>query len=124
MISFRIVCSLTAVVCIVLFGIFLAAPGFYVAVYGVRADASGMFLGNRAAPVFLGLAALCWLLRRQTEPEVQAAVSLSMILIFGGIKITGIWAYFQDVATASILVAAAGECAIAFAFGQTLRTRH
>lgn len=123
MITFRLVCRVSALVCLVLFGIFVIAPDAYVASYGAPADAGVVFLGNRTAPMFLGLATVCWLLQDQTEPEVRTALSLAMIVTYGGIATTGIWAYLQGDATSTILLAAGGELALAVAFAYTAWTK-
>ena len=123
MISFRTTCRLTAVVCLVLFGIFIAAPGAYIAGYGAPPDPGGAFLGNRVAPMFLGLAVLCWHLREHTERQVRTALGLTMIITFAGIAVTGVWAFIQGTASAAILAAAAGEIVIAIAFAQAILQR-
>lgn len=121
MISFRLTCRLTALVCLVLFGIFAIAPDAYVVGYGGPADPGAVFLGHRTAPMFLGIATVCWFLQDHTERDVRTALSLAMIVTFGGIAITGIWAYLQGGASNAILLAAGGEIALALAFAYTLR---
>lgn len=118
---YRLACRITAVLFVILFGVFLLAPGVYMALYGVPADAGGMFLGQRASPMFLGLALLLWLLRDQTVASVQKAVALAMITIFAGIAATGIWDFATGIANATILLAAAGELVVAGAFVIVLR---
>lgn len=116
MITYRLACSIGALVCVILFAIFLVAPGSYMAGYGVSPDQSGLFLGTRAAPLFLGLAAFCWLLRGNTDPQVRWAVSLSMSLTFLGIAVTGLWDFWQGEAANMIVLAAFGETALAAIF--------
>jgi hypothetical protein len=60
---FALLCIATAVLCAVLFAVFLIAPGLYVGLYGAPADAGATFLGRRASPLFLGLAVFFWVLR-------------------------------------------------------------
>lgn len=121
MITYRLVCSLSALVCLILFAIFLISPGAYSAGYGVPSDAGAVFLGNRAAPLFLGLAAMCWLLRTSSAPDVRMAVSLAMILTFVGIAVTGVWAFIDGSAASTILLAAGGEILLAALFAIGLR---
>ena len=118
---FRLVCSLTAVICAVLFVIFALFPGQYTAGYGVAADGGGIFLGRRASPLFLGLAILLWMLRDQLDPVVQRAVSWSMIAVFAGIALTGLIAFASGVAGQTILVATLGEVVVAAAFFIAMR---
>ena len=118
---FRLACSLTALVCAVLFLIFLIVPGHYIAGYRVEADASGVFLGRRASPLFLGLALLLWMVRDQFDPVLQRAVCWSMIAVFAGIALTGVAAFVTGVAGQIILLAAVGELVIAGAFFWAMR---
>ena len=113
---FRLACSLTALVCAVLFLVFLVVPGQYIAGYGVLADTSGVFLGRRVSPMFLGLGIMLWMVRDQFDPVVQRAVCWSMIAVFAGIALTGLWAFASGLAGQTILLAAAGELVIAGAF--------
>jgi hypothetical protein len=122
MITYRFACCGGAVVCLVLFAVFLVAPAAYLAGYGVVADTSGQFLGNRTAPLFLGLAAMCWLLRDQTDHQVRWAVSLVMMITFWGIAITGVWDYAIGQASSTILIAAVGETILAGVFLYAMRT--
>lgn len=118
---FRLACSLSAVVCLILFAIFLAMPGSYLSGYDVAADAGGTFLGRRASPLFLGFGIMLWMLRDQLDAAVQRAVCWSMIATFVGVAMTGTFAFVTGVASQTILVAAVGELAIAAAFFVALR---
>lgn len=118
---FRLVCSLSAVVCLVLFVIFLIFPGSYMAGYGVAADNGGEFLGRRASPLFLGLAIVLWMLRDHLDATVQKAVCWSMITAFTGVALTGASSFATGVASQTILLASVGELVIAGAFFLALR---
>jgi hypothetical protein len=120
---FRMVCSLTAVIAMALFGLLLILPGHYTAGYGVTADVGGMFMGRRASPLFLGLAILLWMVRDEVEPNIQRAVSLSMIGLFAGVACTGIWSFASGLGNTNILLAALGEYIIALAFFIAMRRR-
>ena len=113
---FRMVCSLTAVVALALFGLLLILPGHYTAGYGVAADVGGIFMGRRASPMFLGLAILLWMVRDEVEPNIQRAISLSMIALFAGIAFTGIWSFASGLGNMANLLAAFCERLIAIAF--------
>ncbi|UTH45764.1 hypothetical protein [Loktanella salsilacus] len=113
---FTLLCIATAVLCAVLFAVFLIAPGAYMALYGVTADASAVFIGRRASPLFLGLAVFFWLLRDAGPGPLQDGTALAAAVTFAGIAATGIWSYAAGSASFAILVAAVFEAAIAVAF--------
>lgn len=113
---YQIACRLTSVIAIILFVILLVVPGVYTAGYGVEADDGGMFMGRRAAPMFLGLGVLAWMLRNHVDIHVQRSVSLVMIVTFAGVAVTGIWAFADGVANSVILLAALGEIFIAVVY--------
>jgi hypothetical protein len=114
--TFRVACSLTALVGLILFGLLLVVPGVYTATYGVPADTGGMFMGRRASPLFLGLVLMLWALRDHTDAAVQRAICRAMVVLFAGVAVTGIWAFADGTAAAPILLAATGELVIAVAF--------
>jgi hypothetical protein len=114
--TYRLACILLAIVVAVLAAILLIAPGLYTSTYGVSADTGGMFMGRRAAPGFLGLALLLWLLRDVTDKTVQHAVCISMVVMFAGIALTGTSAFLIGTASWTILLAAFAEVVIAVSF--------
>jgi hypothetical protein len=118
---FRVSSALAALICVILAVIFLVSPGQYVATYGVAADTSGLFLGRRTSSLFLGVAVILWMLRNHADPDVQRAVCWGMIVIFGGIAVTGLSAFVTGIAANTILVAAVGELVIVGAFVVSLR---
>ena len=69
---FTLLCIATAVLCAVLFAVFLIAPGAYMALYSVTADASAVFIGRRASPLFLGLAVVA--------AGFEAAIAVAFVL--------------------------------------------
>lgn len=73
--------------------------------------------------MFLGLAILLWMVRDEVEPNIQRAISLSMIALFAGSAFTGIWSFASGLGNMAILLAALCECLIAFAFFITMRLR-
>jgi hypothetical protein len=106
----------TAVLCMVLFILFVFNPGLYAQIYGVEADTGGTFLGRRAAPLFLGLAVFLFALRGVEGGPLRDATVLAMVVIFVGIAVTGVISYLIGTASVAILVAPALEVTIAVAF--------
>ncbi|MEL6573503.1 MAG: hypothetical protein AAFQ64_17745 [Pseudomonadota bacterium] len=121
MISFRIACLVSTIVCLVLFAILLIAPANYVAGYGGPANDGAEFMGRRGAPMLLGLALITGLLRGSLDLAVQWVVSWAMIAAYVGVALTGIYAYVSGDAALSIIWAAAGEILLAGVFALTLR---
>ncbi|WP_394153346.1 hypothetical protein [Loktanella salsilacus] len=113
---FALLCGGAAVLCAALFALFLIAPGAYMRLYGVTADASAIFIGRRASPLFLGLAVFFWLMRDAGPGPLQDGTALAAAATFAGIAATGIWSYAAGSASFAILVAAGLEFAIAAAF--------
>lgn len=119
---FRTVASLTAVLMAVLGVFILVSPGAYMATYGVLAQDSGLFMGMRAAPMFLGVAVLLWLARQEPASSLRNALALGIAVTFAGVSGTGIFEYVTGGANAMILGAAASELLIAALFVATTRT--
>ena len=113
---FGLLCAATSALCVALCAVFVIAPGAYTALYGVAADAGGVFLGRRAAPLFLGLAIFFWALRGVGPGPLQDATAWAAAATFIGIAATGVWAWLGGTASFAILVAAAIEVAIGLAF--------
>ena len=113
---FGLLCIGTALLCVALFGVFIVSPGLYAGLYGVAEDAGGLFLGRRAAPLFLGLAVFFSALRDVGPGPLQDATAWAAVAMFAGIAVTGIWAFANGTASVAILVAAGIEAAIALAF--------
>lgn len=113
---FPVLCMAVAAICVVLCAVFLISPAAYAALYGVAGDPGMLFVGRRAAPLFLGLAVLFWALRHAGPGPVQDAVTLAAVLIFGGIALTGVWTWWGGTGGVAILVAAGVEASIAVAF--------
>ena len=113
---FGLLCAATAALCLALFAVFVIAPGAYTQLYGVAADAGGLFLGRRAAPLFLGLAVFFWALRGTGPGPLQDATAWAAAVTFIGIAVTGIWAWLGGTASFAVLVAAALEVTIGLAF--------
>ncbi|MBB5721572.1 hypothetical protein FHS72_001184 [Loktanella ponticola] len=114
--TFRIACTAAAVLLAGLFVIMLVSAQSYAGRYGVFSGVGGDFLGRRASPAFLGLAMLLWLLRDHGDVQVQRAVCYSAIAVFGGIAVTGFWAYFDGTASGRVAVIALLDAAAAAVF--------
>ncbi len=110
---FRLTCVLGAVLCVALFPLLLINAGFYVDTYGVAADTGAAFMGRRASPMFLGLAVLLWMVRDLDPGPARDAVCASMVVIWAGIAITGL--YELMIGTAGPLIAGAAVVELGFA---------
>ena len=119
---FRLVALASAVICLILFVLFVFSPATYLNTYGVVGDAGGEFMVRRASPMFAGLALLLWRVRDAEASPLRDAICAAMIVIFGGIAVSGIIAYATGAAGGLILVAAAGEALVAGGFAVARRT--
>jgi hypothetical protein len=99
-----------------LFGVLLVNGAGYLQAFGLAADAGGLFVAQRAAPVFAGLAVLLWLARDLPAGTGRDAVAISMAVIWAGIALTGVVDYLRGQAGAPILLAAAAEVVAAALF--------
>lgn len=113
---FALLSQATAVLCALLCVAFLVAPGRYMALYGVHAEPGAVFLGRRAAPLFLGLCVLFWALSGQPTGPLRNAATLAIVVTFVGIALTGVAAFLGGTASRAILVAAGLETTIALLF--------
>lgn len=120
---FRVVCSLSTIVCLILFVLLLVSPATYVDAYGVAPDAGAEFMVRRASPMFAGLAVLLWLSRNAGPSQLRSAIGISIAISFAGIALTGIVAFVTGAANGAILVAAGGEFLIAALFLVAIRAR-
>lgn len=109
MIPFRNVALILAVVFMLLFIVFVVLPGNYLAVYGVPANAASEFTARRAAPVFLGLAVMIYLIRDAGPGPVRDAVCTGLAIVFAGIAFMGLFEYGRGYASFNIVVAACAE---------------
>lgn len=113
---FRFIAIVTAAICVVLFVLLLIAPAVYMETYGVTADPAGIFMTQRASPMFLGFATILWLARDCRPSQLRSAICFGISAAFMGVALTGIADYVQGTATAMILAAAAGEIVFAVLF--------
>jgi hypothetical protein len=113
---FRITAIVSAIVFLALFGLLLVDGRLYVATYGVPQDAGADFLARRAAPLFLGLAVILWMLRDLPVGATRDALCLGMVPLWFGIAATGVYEYATGQASAAVLVAAAAAILIGGVF--------
>ena len=111
--KFRIVASLTAGICMILFVILLVLPDTYVSTYGVTPDAGSGFMVRRASPMFGGFALMLWLARNAPPSQVRMALAYGVAVSFAGVALTGVFAFATGTAGPMILAAAFGETLIA-----------
>lgn len=119
--EFRLLATLTALVCAILFVFLLVAGSSYTAIYGVTSDPSAGFMARRAAPLLGGLAVLLWMARGAGASDSRRAIAAGVCVVFAGIAVTGIYEFSTGYAASTILVAAAGELLIAVLFLPHLR---
>lgn len=118
---FRFAAILTALVCVILFLVFLLAPGSYPGTYGVATNPSAEFITRRASPMFLGLALMLWMGRNAPDSPLRQAVCIGIAVLFAGIAFTGMYEYGRGFASVAIVVAAAGELVLAGLFLRAAR---
>jgi len=113
---YRLTCTVTAAICIALFGVLLINSGVYIQTYGVSPDSGADFLGRRVAPMFLGFAWLAWAARGVDIGLARDMICYAMAASFAGIALTGLYEFSVGTASVAIVVAAIGELAIAVGF--------
>ncbi|WP_322893753.1 MULTISPECIES: hypothetical protein [unclassified Yoonia] len=113
---FRAVAVLTAVICLALFGVLLTNGGQYVATFAIAPDQGADFVARRAAPVFVGLAVILWMLRDLPVGTARDGICIGMIVLWLGIAVTGVFEFASGQAGAAILIASAAEVLGALAF--------
>lgn len=113
---FRLATTIAAVLCAGLFAFLLVAPGPFADLYGASADAGAAFMGRRTAPVFLGLSVMFWTLRDASAFAFRPQLALGMATVFGGVALTGVWAWFDGSAGLIVLPSAVAEGALSALF--------
>jgi len=91
--TFAHVCTIATVVCVLVFAILLVGPAAYAGIY----------------------------VRDSTDMQVRGAIAATITVAFGGIALTGVWAFADGTASSMILLAAIGEVALACASWMFLR---
>lgn len=80
-----------AVVCLVLFALCLLLPGAYLQNYGVAPDPGGTFMVQRAAPMFLAVAAILWVIAGAPQSPLRGQILVCLALFFAGVAVTGVY---------------------------------
>lgn len=109
MIPFRVVAMILAVLFVALFVVLAFFGTAYMRTYGVAATPASEFMALRAAPMFLGLAVMFWMLRNVSAGPVRGAVCTGTAVLFAGIAVTGIYEFARGFASFNILIAAVAE---------------
>ena len=111
--SFRLTCSLLALVWFVLFAVLCIAPALYAPTYGIEASEGVQFITRRASPMFLGFATLLWALRDEAPSRLRDMVVIAMVVAFIGISLTGLYDFVRGYASQTIAIAALLETLMA-----------
>lgn len=111
--SFRLTCSLLALVWFVLFAVLCIAPALYAPTYGIEASEGVQFITRRASPMFLGFAILLWALRDEAPSRLRDMVVIAMVAAFIGISLTGLYDFVRGYASQTIAIAALLETLMA-----------
>ena len=111
--SFRLTCSLLALVWFVLFAVLCIAPSLYAPTYGIEASEGVQFITHRASPMFLGFAILLWVLRDEAPSRLRDMVVIAMVAAFIGISLTGLYDFVRGYASQTIAIAALIETLMA-----------
>jgi hypothetical protein len=111
--SFRLTCSLLALVWFVLFAVLCIAPSLYAPTYGIEASEGVQFITRRASPMFLGFAILLWVLRDEAPSRLRDMVVIAMVAAFIGISLTGLYDFVRGYASQTIAIAALIETLMA-----------
>ena len=77
--------------------------------FGIDEHSSALFIGRRAAMLFLGLAVLTWFIRNAGYSESRQAVCLCLAVSMLGLAILGIFEYLRGFASIGISLAVVTE---------------
>lgn len=80
--------------------------------FGLDQNDLGDFMGKRAAMLFIGFSALCWLSRRTQDIAVQRVVSAAICISMAGMALIGIYEFLRGFAGIGIWFAIITEIAI------------
>lgn len=109
MIPFRSLAVALSVAFTLLFVVLAFFGDSYLMTYGVAPNAASDFITLRAAPMFLGLSAVFYLIRDAEPGPVRHAVCTGTALMFVGIALTGLYEYGRGFAGFGIVLAAMAE---------------
>ena len=99
---------------------FLAIPGFWITLYGARADAQAVFLYRLIAALFGGIAALSWAARGEASSPGREAIAQGLVVVNGLAAVVGVVGAVSGVYN-QFAWGAAGMFAL-FTLGFALRT--
>lgn len=116
---FRPLTTFCAVLFSTLAPVLLLAPAVIYWLFGLEPHPLGDFMAKRAAVLFVGLAALCWLARNTQSAEVQRLVAATIGLSMACMALLGAVEFARANAGIGIWLAILAETSIATLYART-----
>jgi len=121
--SFRLISTLAATVCLALAITLLLAPGIIYWLFQLEGHDSADFIARRAAMMFAGLSVLAFQSRMVLDRLAQRAVSAAMVVMMAGLALLGAYEFLVGRAGPGIWLAIGTELFFALSFLNILRQR-
>ncbi len=115
--SFRHAATATALICLLLAGVWFVFPHWILTHWGLDYGYGAGMLSRRMACFFLGLAVILNGLREVDDPFVQKTVVRGVLAICLSLAALGLYEWLSGHANAGMLYAVGLEVSIALAFG-------
>ncbi|MDC0609661.1 hypothetical protein OAP63_02920 [Vibrio sp.] len=113
MINFKLLSISTSLIALTLCAVLLLVPEVLFWLFSVEANSSALFMGRRAAMLFLGLSVLSWSMRNVGHSKSRQAVCLCFSVSMFGLVTLGTVEYFRGFAGAGISLAIVTETILA-----------
>ncbi len=117
--SYRLLCVLTAMICLILALCLLLVPGLIHWLFGIEAVSESLLMARRAGFLFIGLSGLYWSVRELPASSMRNGVAKGSILMLMGLALLGLWELSFGIAGPGILLAIGTEVVLAACFGLT-----
>jgi len=116
MIKFKMVSVITAAITLTLCLVLLLAPEAIFKLFSVDENSSALFIGRRAAMLFLGISVITWLGRNSPHSESRQAICLGLAISMLSLAVLGTIEYLRGFAGLGISLAVITEAILALLY--------
>lgn len=111
--SYERVSLAASLLCTALFAVLLLDPSLLSWLFGIDANAAADFMSRRVAILFLGLAAITFLGRKEPDSSLRRSVASGLFITMAGLVCLGLFELLRGTAGLGILLAVLAEALFA-----------